>query len=325
MRLGVLLVVALLLGGCGAPEAPLRMGFKEVASDVVLGDQTTPAPPAGGAPSGPFAPLPPSIVALPPPPFEFVDRPPPAAPARPACPSADPLEAPSLEAGTTIDAPPADGQYVFRNRGTFEVSGPEARRGTFPETSLRTVKVTFRSEDARVFDFTVAETLGDITTTTTYRVVRTAAVGTAEAADAGIYIRQVQSSRPGESPAVFTPIPELRLAALPLVRGAQEEARGVDPTTAATMSFTSTVSGKARVDACGKPLDSFTLDLTDGSLLSPSQNLEFAATYAVGTQFGGLVLRDSVAFTGTDGGAGISRSNTSTISKEPARPPGSRQ
>lgn len=323
-RLALLTLVVVLTGGCAGPERPLRLGFKEVPSDVVLGDQTKDDPPPESDPSdrdaGPVV-LPPSIVTLPPPPFADVRRPPLQPPPGPACPTADPLKAPAVEAPSTIDVPPADGQYLFRNKGTFEVSGPDARRGSFPSTSLRTVKVVFQSDDGEVFDFTVAEMLGDITTTTTYRVVKSPALGAAAegAAEAGLYIRQVESARAGEDPAVFTPSPSLQLAALPLIRGAEVEARGVDPTTATTMSFTSTVSGKARVDACGEPLDSFTLEVTDGTLLSPRQDLEFAATYALGTQFGGLILRDTVAFAGTDGGAGVSRSNTSTISQVPSR------
>lgn len=321
-----LALLALVLGvasaGCSAPERPLSLGFKEVPSDVVLGDQTRDTSAPSTSPVAPAArPLPPSIVALPPPPFEIRRRPPPPPPVAAACPDTDPLRAPAVEAPAHIAAPPVDAQYLFRNKGTFEVSGANAQRGNFPATSLRTVKVLSQDEDGRVFDFTVAETLADITTTTTYRVVRTGELSAAPGgtSDAGLYIRQIESRRPGGEAALFTPTPELKLAALPLVRGARVEARGVDPTTATTMSFVSTVAGKARVAACGEPLDSFTLELTEGTVLSPDQDLEFAATYAVGTQFGGLFLQETVAFAGTDGDAGVSRSNTATISQTPRR------
>lgn len=318
-----LLVVALLTAGCGAPPRPLSMGFKEIPSDVVLGDQTSSTlPGAGDDPAQPgLIALPPSIVSLPPPPFEDVRRPVSSPPARPPCPTADPLGAPELEAPSSIETPPADGTYFFRNLGTYDVSGANPRRGTFPATSFRTVKTTFESDDRRVFDFTVAETLLDTTTTTTFRVVRAAEIGAAAegSAEAGLYIRRIETKNFGGDIATFSPTPELRLAALPLVRGARVEARGLDPTTATTMTFTSTVIGKARVDACGELLDSFTLEVTDGRLLAPNQDIEFAAAYAIGTQFGGLVLRDTVAFRGTDRGAGVNRTNTSTISQVPAR------
>ena len=324
-RTQLLLIAALaaMSAGCGAPESPLSMGFKEVPSDVILGDQTPPTAPAVPGADRPASvfPLPPSVVALPPPRFDPVERPAPLPPPAPSCATADPLQAPGLEAPSTIDAPPADAAYLYRNSGNYDVSGTHARKGSFPPRSNRAVKTTFRSDDGRVFDFTVSEMLAGITTTTTYRVVRAGDVGSAPegTAEAGFYIRQIESTNIFGERSTFTPTPQLRLAALPLVRGGRVEARGVDPTTATAMSFVSTVSGKARVDACGEPLDSFTLELTEGRLLGPEQDLQFAATYAVGTQFGGLVLRDTVAFTGTDGDEGVSRRNTSTISQVPRR------
>jgi hypothetical protein len=321
-RVGALVLVALLTAACGGPANPVDLGFKEVPTDVVLGTQTS-APVSrpsadGGGPR--LIPLPPSVVALPPPPFEPARRPAPAPPQAPQCATADPLRAPAVEAPSSIAAPPKDAQYLYRNKGSFEVSGAQARRGAFPESSLRTVKVLGVSDDARTFDFNVAETLSDITTSTTYRVVKpipNAVPPPGAASDAGLFILRIDSSRANGEKAEFSPAPALRLATFPLVRGAQVQSRGVDPTSATTMAFTSTVAGKARVDACGEPLDSFTLELTEGTVLSPDQDLEFAATYALGTQYGGLILRDTVAFTGTDGDAGVSRSNTATITRAP--------
>jgi hypothetical protein len=86
------------------------------------------------------------------------------------------------------------------------------------------------------------------------------------------------------------------------------------------MQFTSTVSGKARVDACGTPLDSWILEVKDGKLISPTQNLDFSSTYYLGTEYGGLMLRERTAFAGTDGSDGVSRTNTATITSEPTAP-----
>ena len=324
--LPLLALAVSLTAACGGPERPLEVGFKEVPSNVVLGAQSSPTP----APSGPrgggvtivYLP-PPSVVALPPPPFDVPDerprRPLPAPPTAPVCGTADPREAPALEALSRIEAPPADAAYLFRNDGRFETSGADAQRGAFPTASLRTVKTVFVSDDGLVFDFTVTETLGVTTTTTTYRVLKSAVVLTATegAVEPGLYITRVDSTDTTGETRSFAPTPALRLAALPLVRGAVVESRGVDPQTAMTMSFTSTVTGKARVDACGVPLDSWTLDLTDGQVLSPEENLDFTSTYSVGTQYGGLVLRETVAYAGEVDGAGVSRTNTATIAQVP--------
>jgi hypothetical protein len=138
----------------------------------------------------------------------------------------------------------------------------------------------------------------------------------------GLYIQQIVSRGSDGQESTFRPAPEPQLAAFPLVRGARIESRGVDATTQTAMSFVSTVAGKARVDACGEPLDSFTLELTDGRLISPTQDLDFNATYALGTQYGGLILRETVAFAGEDGDSGVSRTNTSIISQVPRSVPG---
>lgn len=325
--LPLLVAAAALSAGCGGPDRPLRVGFKEVPSNVVLGAQSSPspAPPTPTQMTGPSTvdvplvalPPPPSVVTLPPPPFEVPDpsrpvAPPMPAPSGPACPVADPLQAPAVEAPSTITARPAKAQYIFRNAGTFVVSGADARSGTFPLTSLRTVSGAVEGPTGFAFD--VAETLGDLTTTTGYAVVERQPLPTD--LEPGLYLVRVQSAR-GSQSSDFDPTPELQLAAFPLVRGASVESRGVDPTTATAMSFVATVTGKVRVDACGTPLDSFTLELTEGQLISPTQDLTFESTYAVGTQYGGLLLRDTVDFKGTDGDAGVSRTKTSTISQVP--------
>ena len=324
-RILVLLAAASLAAGCGGPDRPLNVGFKEVPSNVVLGAQSSPsaAPPvtvptAPGAPPTFALPPPPSVITLPPPPFVVPDPSRPVAPPLPqptaaACPVADPLEAPAVEAPATVQLRPEKAQYVFRNAGQFTVSGADARSGMFPALSLRTVSGAAEGDSGFAFD--VAETLGDITTTTTYLVVQRQPLPTDLAP--GLYIGEIRSRAADGQDSMFDPTPDLQLAGFPLVRGARVESRGVDARTQTAMSFTSTVTGKVRVDACGEPLDSFVLELDPGRLVSPTQDLEFTATYAIGTQFGGLVLRETVAFAGQDGDSGVSRTNTSTINAVP--------
>ena len=324
--LPLLVASAVMSAGCAGPDNPLQVEFKEVPSNVILGAQSTPAPlPVAPPPTNdlPFVLPPPSVVALPPPPFEVAQPEQPLAlpslPPAPTCGKSDPLQAPAVEAPPAISAPPAAGQYLFRTDGSFEVSGADARQGRFPPVSLRTVSGG-AFEDESGFFFNVTETVGDVTTKTDYEVVTSQPLGSPFAP--GIYVFRITNRSSSGQERVFTPSPSLPLATFPLTRGAKVEARGVDPTTATAMSFTSTVAGKARVDACGEPLDSWTLELTQGRVLSPDTDLEFSATYALGTQYGGLVLRDTVAFAGVERGAGVSRSLTSTISQEPKLPAG---
>lgn len=313
-------VCLLLATACAGPQRPVDLGLKEVPTDVVLGGHASPSPAAAAVPTpGPIAlPPPVSVVALPPP--TFTTGPEPAAPVAPPtaapCPAADPLQAPAREAPPQVPAPPAKASYVFRDDGSYRISGADARSGRFPATSRRLVGNVVRTS-ASSFSYDVAELLGDVTTTTTYDVMGSSPLPAA--LPPGIYLKQVKSVR-GSSSSTFAPAPELELAAFPLVRGASVTSSGVDPQSATSMQFTATVTGKARVDACGTPLDSWVLDLTKGKLLSPSQDLDFSATYAMGTQFGGLFLRERTVFAGTDGSEGVSRSNTATITTTPALP-----
>ena len=319
-RLPLLCGALVLVTACSGPERPLDLGFKEVPSDVVLGAQTSPTPAPQASGPVPLVPLPPppSVVTLPPPPFALppttgAEPPPPSPlPTAPTCPSPDLLAAPRLEAPTSVPKPPVAAAYVFDNVGTFSVSGADARTGTFPPRTLRVVGNVLPGEDR--FSFDVAERIGDTTTTTTYEVV------TGAAAENGLFVRRMTYRRTDGQVAEFTPAPFLKLAAFPLVRGATTDSRAVDPTTQTAMSFTSTVQGKARVYACGEPLDTWTLRLTQGRLLSPDQDLEFEATYQLGTQFGGLIVQDAVAFKGTDRDAGVQRSNRATVSTVPRVP-----
>jgi hypothetical protein len=314
-----LLLLCLLLAACGAPERTLDLGFKEVPSDVVLGAQSSPTPTAGPVAVPP--PPPPSVVTLPPPPYEIpspgtAPSPPPALSSPTACPQPDPLAAPAIEAPNTIPKPPVQAAYLFDNKGTFSVTGPDARTGTFPASTVRLFHNVQRGS-AGSFQYDVSERIGDTTTTTTYGVVTDGVVPDQQN---GLFLARMTYRRSDGVTAQFAPTPPLRIAALPLVRGTASDQSAVDPETQTAMSFTSVIEGKARVYACGQPLDTWTVHLSKGRLLSPDQDLEFDATYQLATQFGGIIVQDVVAFRGTDAGAGVQRANRATISTTPRKP-----
>lgn len=314
-----LLLSAALLAGCAGPGHPVDLGFKEVPSNVVLGTQTSPTPVPSQQPLLPLPPPPPpSVVSLPPPPFTSPthEDPPDLLPSPAACPTPDPLAAPALEAPSTIGKPPVAAAYLFDNVGTYSVSGANARRGSFPARTLR-VYGNVKAISAVSFDYDVSELIGDTTTTTTYRVLNDEL---APPPGKGLYLVKLSYRRSDGKPAQFAPIQPILLAALPLLRGAASDQRGIDPQTQTVMTFTTTIEGKARVYACGVALDTWTVHLTKGVLTSPSQDLQFDATYQLGTQFGGIVLADAVAFTGTDNGDGLQRSNRATIASVPRAP-----
>lgn len=54
-----------------------------------------------------------------------------------------------------------------------------------------------------------------------------------------------------------------------------------------------------------------------GTSSSPDGQTNFVADYAFAPQYGGISVQDSIAMTGTEGGAPVSRTNTATITTEP--------
>jgi hypothetical protein len=167
------------------------------------------------------------------------------------------------------------------------------------------------------FTYDASERIGDTTTTTTYRVVTDGVVPDQQN---GLFLVRMTYRRSDGTTARFEPTPALRLAALPLVRGTTSDQSAVDAQSQTAMSFTSTVEGKSRVYACGVALDTWTIHLTKGQLLGPDQDLSFDATYQLATQFGGIIVQDAVAFTGTDAGNGVRRANRATIATTPRTP-----
>lgn len=312
MRTRLLLV--LLLTACAGPNRPVDLGFKQVPSDVILGGAAPTATPTF-APTPVVVVPPPSVISLPPAPFDPGPTVVPSlapVPSPTGCPTLDPLKAPALEAVSTPTTRVVPATYTYANEGTFAVSGADPRTGHFPALTQRTfANVTEQSGGAYTYD--VAETIGDVTTTTTYRVVTGASLpGTSD----GLFLVGMTYARAGTT-ATFTPNPSPLLAAFPLVRAATSDQRAVDPVTQTTMTFTTTVEGKKRVAACGEPLDTWTVHLSKGTLLSPSENLQFDATYQLATQFGAIVIADAVAYTGTEGSDGVQRSNRATITSPP--------
>lgn len=363
-RAGFALAV-LVLTGCGAPQEPLKVGMREVASNIVLG---------GGEeePEVPPAPVPPTAVVVtlpqtsdvtpdeeeeapppPPPPAEPPPAPelppvdsddgddeepaptptpePTAAPTptptpspAPECVPADPREPPDAEAPRDRVTPPQEATYTFRNVGGFSVAGLEARDGEFLEPTKREV-VDYQETSDTDFTYSVKATLGGTTTTTTYEVRGAPFVPAIDDINdqaglqdgRGIYISKIVTQAGDAPPAEFTPRPALLLLPLPANSGMTADVAGSDPTSGTTMRYRLTVVGKQRVSACDANLDAIRVKLTDGRIDGPQTNVDFTATYDLGTQFGGLMLRDASVTQGREGINTISRNNVATINDVP--------
>jgi hypothetical protein len=306
----VLGTVVLVAGAaCSGPRRPLELGVQEVGSDIVLGSRpaTTVVP----------APVPPVtlVAALPALAPSFGPSTTTTTVPAPACPAADPFAAPRLVAPTTVTQPPVAATYQYRNDGSFSVRGPDGREGHFPATSSRIVGPP-HTDATGAFTFTVhVEVLGT-STDTVYHVLPLASATQA----AGLYVQSVTSTPAGGMASVFAPVPEMELLPFPAVPGTTFSVTAVDPRAAVTMRYSGAVAQKSRVDACGIPVDAVTVNLTDGSVLSPNSNETFTATYAIATQYGGLAVADTVKVAGTEGSDTVSRENRATINEVPKEP-----
>jgi hypothetical protein len=330
-----LLVLALIvLAACGGPEEPIAVGLKEFGTRVVLGEPDTdpialplppdavvvPSPGLGGLPiaTDDLGPLPTTTIA------RAVD-----------CPKAPLGAAPADEARTEVVAPPVEAGYAFRNDGEYSTSGATTISGRFPEQSTRRVHDVLRQDDGS-FDFAVTSTVAESVTTTTYRVVPRGSSG------AGLHVSRVQHSAGGRM-SDFRPQPPLLLLPFPAVPGARWQTSGVDAVNHTAMAYSGTVRPNSRVDACGTMLDAIEV-VIDGSVTDctvqtpvpgPTTSLptecsgaavassgtgshRFQATYAIGTQFGGLILSDAVDATVVEPGTTTNQRNTATISARPA-------
>lgn len=333
------------LSACSGPQVPLNIGIKEVPGDVVLG---------GAEPVVKSIPVPPVSLPVTPPAVDDLvgatdadppnfsgpfseDEPPSTSPprpgTRPACPAADPREAPAREARNRITEPPAQGKYRFRNEGNFEVSGPNAVRGSFPPSAPRVVKDVAAFIDPSTsqpawFRFAVEASLTPLAvTTTTYTLVPERSQ---PGPPPGLYISRVHTRFKDGTEEDFRPsnFPGLLLLPFPAVRGDEWETTGVDPRSGMAMAFRGRVGAKERVDACGEPLDTILVHIDGefgpagerGVVVSPNAVTEFVAEYGIGTQFGGLLLLDRVDVVREYSTGAIHHRNQATISTEPKPP-----
>jgi hypothetical protein len=326
MRALRLTIAAAVLGlsACGGPRRPIEVNVKEFPGDVAIGKKPSAEPATTIPPAVNPEPIGFPSFLQPPAAFRTVgasitsDPPATTTPStRRPCATADPFASPRLEAPKSPLAPPAPNALVYRNNGTFEVSqrGGPVVKGAYPELSTRRIE-SHRLANG-TFEYVVKEPSGTSLTATTYRLDLAK----------GLYLLEVATTMADGSVDRFhaTPSDALPLLTFPVVPGTQIGGIGLDPATATSMSIVGTVVGKARVDACGSWLDTWEVQVTEGRITGPNKQLHFTATYDIGTQYGALSVRDTVAYSCDeqindycDGGLKVVTKNTASVLVEPS-------
>jgi hypothetical protein len=368
-RAGALLALGVAVSACSPPRS-VSVGTKDVATDILLRDavpsvaSTTAAPPPVLTPGLPFAPVPRSVQpivrrtavpsSIPLPSTLPSTTPPSVAPPVPLaqCPAADPLVGPAVTAPPRATQKPVPGAYTYRQEGTFTISGAGATKGSYPASSVRTIKDVADVDGG--YRFTVADDQG---LSVGYTVIPEqrgqTAVGTGlqqqqVPLDPGIYIDRFSYLRADRTTLDIVPAPALKMARLPLTSGDKWLANSVDAVNGLTITLNGQTGlgpklapAKAKVDACGTVLDAWWVEYTvnttpynqDPSTSSsqPSSEIKgsdldvlFVGTrMAFGTQYGGFPLEEVDVIKGSDGQSTVDIRKHATITRPPAMPGGS--
>lgn len=311
-------LLALASVACTGPHSSLRVGVKEIDTDVLIGPpqpSVVPALPPASSP-GPIG-------------FPGFVQPPviPGPQASPtpvpqACPQADPL-APIPHAVTaSAQTPPVERSYRYRNHGVWTQGDT---KGALPDIVTRTVRNVVKQAPGGGFTFDVATPQqGGIVTTTTYHVYPSQPRPSDPTP--GIYLERTVSEIPNKDPLTFTPVPALEIMQFDAAPGVMWTARGVDPFSRIVESFDGKITGKRTVDACGTWVSAWTVEITNGSIESPLETTSFSATLAIAPQYGGISVVDKFSQSGTKhaqpGDAGVAETvdNTASIQEAPVYP-----
>ncbi len=306
-----LATAAVCLAACG-PTPPFQLAVRAVPGDVAYGAQSQPAPPqAISQAAGPAA-LPPGAPPLiyggatPPPQTTFA--PSPTATPTPSCPTAPPDAVPALEADASATVPPVAAAYAWHEKGTYQLGGGPVLPFS-PQLSHTVTNVSAADATTGAYTFDVVDSAGGLdglqTVTYSYQVIpppqgTTDVQGVSTAQASGLYLTGVDVQQsPLPQPRVARFSPPVLLLPFPANGAAPWTTAGTDSESQDTITLNGSVDGHATVDACGLLVDAWEVHAT-GSLVGPNQNLSLDLTYDVATQFGGVIVGEKTAITGTE-------------------------
>ena len=313
-----------MVSACG-PTAPLEVAMREYPSSVDYGSAATPAPssaPPASLPAPEPAPAPlPVQPQLPPPqvssqPTVIVVL---TAPA--ACPAAGPLDPAVQPAIPESTSAPQAATYDWRVAGSLTTAGSAPKPFPTKATEQVTNVTSAAASSSGSYTFDVVDSAagldGTQTVTTSFEVVpepaggQVSGVSTTQAS--GIYITRVTTANAvaGAAPSTFVPTPPILYLPFPadLNPPPSWQVNSADGTT--VEQYSAQVKGHGRVDACGKVLDAWHVQITGGSITSPSENLQLTGDYYVGTEYGGIPLEDALTYKGTATAGGPTITSTS--------------
>ncbi len=293
-RVLALLPAVALLAACG-PTEPINASLKGQPANVLLGGSLPSPSAAAQLPNlnpianfpGFIQPPPPAMAPVPQPSFAFATPNP--------CPSADPRGAAQAALGNAPDAPPPDATYHFRQSGQVTYTAPDKHViPVTPDVSRSITSTPMTSQGT--YTYQTSETDGPVTQVTKFLVdpQGVTALSVVQAAAAGLYITEVDGYAPSGNDQ-FTPDNPIQLLAFPAAAqvGTTFNVDGVDAVHQLSLKGTGTVVGAGRVDACGKVIYAYQVDVT-AELLGSGTDVGLNASYWIAPQYGAISVQDSV-------------------------------
>lgn len=309
-RLAPLLVLAVAGTACGGGgEPPFQFGIRAVALNLAFKEPELAQPIAPNVivkliAGVPGLEAPEDLADFATPPYQ-----PPIAvdPPSDACPKAPDNSVPGEVVTFAVEAPPAPGTYPRHNIGRINITG-----GAFPITVPFPSATFWQVGDAAPIATTDA--LGATTTVTQYDVTKTLSPAFVVTdryeirKDRVVLVQRTTRTDTGET--VFVPSPAIDFFVFGQ-EGDSWNSGGVDLERGTSMVIQGKIEAREVIDVCGEVFDTFrvsssetTVDLETGDTSGTPQ--DDPNIYNIGTQLGGLVLREDVhsTFTTTDQASG---------------------
>jgi hypothetical protein len=232
---------------------------------------------------------------------------------------------------------PAVASYPYRYQGTITTNAgqPNAKAVQLPLTGTREIGNVSALQSDGSYSYDVVEKYNQLKTTTTFHVLPNAsgsivlpgAPPASQANNAGIYLRQIQTTRLDGTGGTdsFAPTPEVLLMQFPADNNVAFQGGGTDGATTTAMKVDSGTDQKhVRVNACGTVLDSWQVEIV-GRIVNarggPNGVRNFDITFDSATQYGGFNVSEHVVETYPDpAGTPVTLDVTDTINVAPLGP-----
>lgn len=285
------LVAATLLSACGGPKSKLDISMRGV--NITVPRLLTPA-----IDLVPFAPVPLDLPPIPDVSSLLPDGN--KTPTKPACPAADPLDAPALTSTADAQGPPAVNTYTQTVIGGFS---DKTKVGTIAGTAtvaIQKLPSASNSLGQRVDAWSVQRTdaANKSQSVEVYQFVQPHPSPAATAS--GVYLVGMAWTDPIRGTLSFEPVGNgLFILPNPVVQAAnaaQYVGVATDPSSLTTLALTRNITGRKRVDLCGELVDTFTVTMT-GALTSPKLHHQVAWTQQIATAYGAANVEETLALT----------------------------